>query len=122
MSAVTDAGSDSEPPQFFHYARSAHYMMRRMGYDLQRGNGLNFEKGRCGLLRTFISKGKPADYYDKTRRGWGYITPPAQFQSEGDEPLPSHSSNSFEWESDVSVGGLQKSLCQYDFNQPTGAG
>ena len=74
-----------------------------MGYDLQRGNGLNFEKGRCGLLRTFISKGKPADYYDKTRRGWGYITPPAQFQSEGDEPLPSHSSNSFEWESDVSV-------------------
>jgi len=27
MSAVTDSSSDSEPPQFFHYARSAHLMM-----------------------------------------------------------------------------------------------
>ena len=69
MSAVTDSGSNSEPPQFFHYTRSVHHMMKKMGYNLQRKNGLNFESGRRNLLRTFILKGKPADYYDKTRRG-----------------------------------------------------
>jgi len=44
-SAVTDSSSDSELPQFFHYARSAHFMMRKMGYNLQHGKGLNFGKG-----------------------------------------------------------------------------
>jgi len=29
MSTVTNPGSDSEPSQFFHYARSTHHMMRR---------------------------------------------------------------------------------------------
>jgi len=45
MSTVIDSSSDSEPPQFFHYARSMHHMMRKMGYNLQHENGLNFEKG-----------------------------------------------------------------------------
>ena len=40
----------------------------------------------------------------------GYITPLAQSQSEGDESLLSHSSSSFEWESDVSVGVVFKNL------------
>jgi len=40
----------------------------------------------------------------------GYITPPAQYQSEGDESLPSHFSSLSEWESDVSVGVLFKNL------------
>jgi len=71
---------------------------------------LNFGRGRRGLLRTFVPKGKPADYYDKTRKGLGYITPPAQSQSEGDESFPSHSSSSSEWESDVSVGVVNKKL------------
>ena len=56
MSAVTDSGSDSEPPQIFYYARSAHHMMRKMGYNLQYGNGLNFKRGRYGLLRAFVPK------------------------------------------------------------------
>jgi len=34
ISAVTDSSSDSEPPQFFHYARSTNLMMRQMGYNL----------------------------------------------------------------------------------------
>jgi len=55
-----------------------------------------------------VPKGKPTDYYDKTRQGLGYVTPPAQSQSEGGESLPSYSSRSSEWESDVSVGVSSK--------------
>jgi len=73
MFAVTDSGSDSESRHFFNYARSAHHMMRRMGYNLQHGNGLNIRKGRRDLLRTFILKGKPGDYYNKTCRGWDIL-------------------------------------------------
>ena len=80
-----------------------------MGYNLYRGNGLNFGRVRRGLLRTFMLKGKPANYYDKKCRGLGYVTPPALFQSEEDESLPS-SSISSGWESDVSVGVLFKNL------------
>jgi len=96
MSAVTNSDSNSEPPQFFYYARSVHHMMRRLRYNLQRGNSLHFGRGRRGLLRTFVPKEKPTNYYDKTRRGLGYITPPAHSQSEADESLPSHSSSSSE--------------------------
>ena len=110
ISAITNSGSNSEPPQIFHYARSSHHMMRRMGYNLQQENGLNFDRGRHGLLRTFVPKGKPTNYYDKTRRGLGYVTPPILFQSEDDESLPSHSATSSEWESDVSVGMPFKNL------------
>ena len=85
-------------------------MMTKIGYNLQSGNGLNFGRGRRDLLRTFVPKGKPTNYYDKTRMGLGYVTPPSQSQSEGDESLPSHSSISSEWESDVSVEVLFKSL------------
>jgi len=48
-STVTDSSSDIEPPQFFHYARSTHLMMRKMGYNLQHGKGL-FGKGQHGFL------------------------------------------------------------------------
>jgi len=34
QSALTDSSSDSEPPQIFHYARSAQHIMRKMGYNL----------------------------------------------------------------------------------------
>ena len=42
-----ESDDDLEPPQFFHYTRSAHCMMKRMGYSLNLGDGLNFDKGRC---------------------------------------------------------------------------
>ena len=57
-SEVTDSSSDSEPPQFFHYARSAQHMMRKMGYNLKHGKGLNFEKGRRDFLCNFVPRGK----------------------------------------------------------------
>jgi len=76
-------------------------MMRKMGYSLQRENGLNFEKGRCDFLRNFVPKGKPANYYDKTRRGLGYVTPPSltMVQFKDNKPISSRSTSSSEWES-----------------------
>jgi len=111
-SMITDSSSDSEPPQIFHYTRSAQHMMRKMGYSLQRGNGLNFRKGRRGFLRNFVPKGKPANYYDKTRRGLGYVKPPpsTSVRSKANRPIPSRSASSSEWESDVCVGTMFKSL------------
>ena len=85
-------------------------MMRKMGYNLQRGKGLNFRKGRRGLLQTFVPKGKPTNYYDKICKELGYVTPPTLLQSEDGESLPSHSATSSEWESDVSMGMLFKNL------------
>jgi len=110
MSAVTDSSSDSEHPQIFHYAWSTHLMMQKMGYNLQHEKGLNFRKERHDLLRNFAPKEKSANYYDKTHRGLGYVTPPTLHQSKDNESIPSHSATSFEWESDVSVGMLFKNL------------
>ena len=73
--AVADSSTDSDTPQFFHYAQSARQIMKKMGYDLKHGAGLNFGKGRRGLMQNFVPKGKPANYYDSTRRGLGYVTP-----------------------------------------------
>jgi len=68
-----------------------------------------FRRGRRGLLRTFVPKGKPTDYYDKTRRGLEYITPPTQ-SPEADKSLSSHSPSPSEWESNISVGVVFKIL------------
>jgi len=40
-----ESHDDLKLPQFFHYARSAHSMIKRMGYNLNREDGLNFGKG-----------------------------------------------------------------------------
>ena len=87
-------------------------MMRKMGYNLQHGKCLNFEKGRRDFLRNFMPKRKPANYYDKTHRGLGYVTPPTPtpFESEDNESILSHSVSSSEWESDVSTWMLFKNL------------
>ena len=75
MFTSVDSEEDLESPKFFHYAQPAHRMMKKMGYDLHRGDGLNFEKGRCILLQPFMLKGKPPNYYNQIRRGVGYVTP-----------------------------------------------
>ena len=64
------------------------------------------------MLRNFVPKGKPANYYDNTRRGLGYVTPtpPATVQFRDDEPMPSHSASSSKWDSDVSVGMMFENL------------
>jgi len=49
--------------------------MKEIEYDLYRGEGLNFGKGRPIPLQPFIPKGNPTNYYDQTRRGLGYTTP-----------------------------------------------
>ena len=73
-------------------------MTKKMGYNLKHGKGLNFGIGRRSLLRNFVSRGKPANYYDNTRRGLGYVTPtpPAMVQFKDDELIPSHSASSSE--------------------------
>ena len=111
-STAADSSSDSDTPHIFHYARPAHHTMRKIGYNLKHGEGLNFKKGRHSLLRNFVPKGKPANYYDNTRRGLGYVTPTslATVQLKDDEPIPSHSVSSSEWDSDVSVGGMFENL------------
>ena len=84
--------------------------MKKMGYDLKHGEGLNFGKGRRSMLRNFVPKGKSVNYC--TRRVLGYVTPAssAMVQVKGDEPIPSHSASSSEWDSDVSVGGMFENL------------
>ena len=84
--------------------------MKEMGYNLRRGEGLNFRKGRWIPLQPFILKKKSVNYYDQTRRGLGYITPSVQSDSESEKSLPSHSLDSSNWESDVSVGVAFKKL------------
>ena len=109
---VADSSSDSDTPQFFHYAQSARHIMKKMGYDLKHGAGLNFGKGRRVLMRNFVPKGKPANYYDSTRRGLGYVTPTSSVtvQAKHDGSVPSHSASSSEWGSDVSIGGMFENL------------
>jgi len=99
-----ESDKDLEPPKFFHYARSAHLMMNGLGYDLCRGESLNFGKGWRIPLQPFMPKGKPANYYDQTCRGLGYVTPSAQSDSESEKTLPSYSSDSSNWKFDVSMG------------------
>ena len=48
---TTDSSSESDAPQFFHYAPSARHIMKTMGYNLKQGAGLNFGKGRRSLMR-----------------------------------------------------------------------
>jgi len=55
-STAVESSSDSDTPQFFHYAQPAHHMMKRMGYNLKHGEGLNFGKGKHSLLRNFVTK------------------------------------------------------------------
>jgi len=86
---IQELDDDLEPSQFFYYARSVHYMIKRMEYNLNHGAGLNFGKGRHILLQPFIAERKPASYYNRTRRGLGYVTvgPKAHHSTFDDDQL-----------------------------------
>jgi len=45
-----DSKSENESPQFSHYEPNVLRMMENIGYNLTRGPGLNFDKGRRTLL------------------------------------------------------------------------
>jgi len=46
-STSRESDDDLKLPQFIHYAWSAYRMMKRMWYNLNREDDLNFGKGRC---------------------------------------------------------------------------
>jgi len=58
-----------------------------MRYNLRRGEGLNFGKGRRIPLQLFVPEGKPANYYDQTCQGLGDITPSVQSDLESERLL-----------------------------------
>ena len=62
-------------------------MMERMGYDFTKELGLNFGKGKCALLCSFVPKGKDPDYYHKTRRGLSYVTTPVSSDPESEKEV-----------------------------------
>jgi len=59
-----------------------------------------------------VPKGKPANYYDKTRRGLRYVTPPlfASVRPKDKKPIPSRFASSSEWDSYISVGTMFENL------------
>jgi len=70
-----DSESKNESPQFSHYEPNVFRMIENIGYDLTMGPSLNFGKGRRTLLQSFVPKGKGPDYYHRTCRGLGYVSP-----------------------------------------------
>ena len=61
-------------------------------------------------MQSFIPEGKLPNYYDRTRKGLGYITPPLQSKLESEGSLPSQSSDSSSWDFDGSVVVVFKKL------------
>jgi len=109
IATPVDSDENLKPPQFFRYALSVHCIMKEMGYDLRR-EGLNFGKGKHIPLQPFEPKENPTNYYNQTRRGLEYVTPPTQSELETDKSLPSHSSYSSDLELNISVVVIFKNL------------
>src|SRR4051812_6091391 len=88
-------------------------MMQQWGYDLEEKPGLNYGKGMRALPLPFVPEGKEANYYQETRRGLGYISPPPRSSHRPacvKKISHDHSSDTSSWESDVSIGALFKDL------------
>jgi len=82
-----------------------------MGYNFTKRSGLNFGEGRQTVLRSFMPRGKAPDYYQKTRRGLGYVSAPSLSDFKSEESLyHDHSSGTSSWESDVSLGTIFENL------------
>jgi len=109
ITTSNDSDEDLDPDSSSLCAVSTLYDERN-GIRLSRDEGLNFIKGWRIPLQPFAPKGKPANYYNQTRRGLGYITPSAQSDPEFERLLLSHSSDSSKWKSDISVGVAFKKL------------
>ena len=103
---------DDGVPQFHYHEPNSKYLMKRMGYNFNEKQGLNFGKGRRTPIRMSLTpEGKPPDYYQKTGRGVGYITPPPVSENEISNYLRhDQSSGISSYESDVSIGPFFKNL------------
>ena len=113
-----ESDDDLKSLQFFHYAQPAHCMMKRMGYILNRGDGLI-------PLQPFVPEGKSPNYDDRTCRRLGYVTPrpqsepewlPSQFSDSSKfvtpSPEPEFFSNAYE-----TLKTLTRATADYEFPQ-----
>lgn len=83
---------------------------KNMGYNFKKKLSLNF--GKRVRTKPFPSarKGKPIDYYHKTKRGLGYVSDPLISASRSDESIyHNHSSNTLSWDSN-NVGEIFRGL------------
>jgi len=109
--ACESSGGNFEPPQFFHYRQKSHHMMERMGYDFTKKLGLNFDKGKRALFRSFVPKGKDPDYYHNIRKELCYVSTPISSDSKSEEEIYHDSSSATSsWDSDVSIVDIFESL------------
>ena len=92
---LRESDDDLEPPYSYNsfITRISTPHDEKMRYNLNRGDGLNFGKRWRIPLQPFVPEGKPSSYYDRTRRGLGYVTPSPRPKLESDESLPSQSSD-----------------------------
>src|SRR4051812_45352020 len=80
---------------------------------MEKKPGMNYGKGVRALPLPFVPKGREASYYQETKRGLGYVSPPAR---PGHSPSyvkmtsHDHSSDTSSWESDASIGTLFEGL------------
>lgn len=83
-SALLEDSEDQEELSYFSiYTPVAHRMMKRLGYNFKSKHELNFGKGMRMISLAKVSKRKPIDYYQKTKRGLEYVTPvPPESKSE----------------------------------------
>ena len=120
MSAVTDSSLDSEPTQFFHYAQSPHLMMRKMGYNLHHGEGLNFKKDDAVFYGISCQKGSRQITMIKHRVGIYYTSYSTSIRRQWIYPVTfCH----FVWVGIRCQCGdaFQEPLRQYDFDRSIGA-
>lgn len=50
-------------------------MMKHCGYDFESKPKINYGKGRHMIPHAKVPNRSPIDYYHKTKRGLGYVTP-----------------------------------------------
>lgn len=83
-------------------------MLERLGYNLKSKAGLNSRKGIHTILLSKVLKVKPVDYYQKTKRGLGYVMlVPSESKAEFVEPF--NHDQSFEtslWDFDTSAAAI----------------
>lgn len=103
--SFSDSGEESDSPQFDYYEPKFRKVMKLMGYNFTKGEGLCFNQGRRTSLQPCIPEGKNLDYCSETRRDLGYVSFEVEFDvlqecSSGSTPLAQSFSFS-KYDSDV---------------------